>query len=312
MEITPFRTTNQSPLLMIHPLPAEASSAIAPKNRFFTALTFDLANSYTASSSGVEKILLDGESCRWTLSTRYGLTDSIEVGIELPWVMYGGGFLDSFIVDWHDTFGMPQGGRDVAAQNRIDYSYSKAGALKAHMDSSGSGPGDIVLTGGMKLYQEKSPLLHDALSMRATIKLPSGDSDALRGNGAFGGTVSLCGASNYFTDMGTFGMFGSVGGMISAKGDVLKDQQEPLAAFGTFGLGWGPAPWLSFKMQINANTPLYKDSSLAELSRPGVMLVSGGALRFPGDYQLDLGVSEDVSVATAPDVAFHFGLSKVF
>lgn len=312
MEITPFRTTNQSPLVMIHPLPAEASAAISPKGKFSTALTFDLANSYASSSAGAEKILLDGESCRWTLSSRYGLTDRIEVGVELPWVMYGGGFLDSFIVDWHDTFAMPQGGRDVAPKSRISYSYSKAGARKLLMDSSGSGIGDIVLTGGLKLYEEKSPLLRDALSVRTTIKLPSGDSEALRGNGAFGGTVSLCGAANYFTERGVFGIFGSVGGMVSAKGDLLKDQQEPFAAFGTFGLGWGPASWLSFKIQVNANTPLYKDSSLAELSKPGVMLVTGGALKFPGDYQLDLGVAEDVSVATAPDVAFHFGLSKVF
>jgi hypothetical protein len=312
MEITPFRTTNQSPLVMIHPLPAESSAVISPKGKFSSALTFDLANSYSLSSTATESILLDGESYRWTASTRYGLTDRIEVGIEIPWVLYGGGFLDSFIIDWHDTFGMPQGGRDVAPKNRIHYSYSDAGQQKMLMDSSGSGLGDIVLTGGVKLYEEKSPALHDALALRSTVKLPSGDSDELRGSGAFGGTVSLCGSSNHFTEWGALGLFGSVGGMISAKGDVLKDQQETVAAFGTLGLGWGPAPWISFKVQLNANTPLYKDSSLPELSKSAVMLVTGGALQLPGDYQLDIGVSEDISVATAPDVAFHVGLSRIF
>jgi len=158
----------------------------------------------------------------------------------------------------------------------------------------------------------KSPELHDAIALRATLKLPTGDSANLRGNGAVGGTVSLCGASNHFTEWGALGLFGSLGGMISAKGDVLKDQQEQVAAFGTVGLGIGPAPWISFKVQINANTPLYKDSSLDELSKSGVMLVIGGALQLPADYQLDIGVSEDISVSTSPDVAFHLGLSKVF
>jgi len=240
------------------------------------------------------------------------LTDKIEVGIEIPWIAYSGGFLDSFIIDWHDTFGMPQGGRDSAPKNKLKYNYTKSGSQRLQMDSSGSGPGDIVLTGGMKLYEEKSVAVHDALALRATVKLPTGDSDALRGSGAVGGTVSFCGASNHFTEWGTLGLYGSVGGMVSAKGDVLKEQQEPVAAFGTVGLGLGPAPWISFKVQINANTPLYKDSSLAELSKSGVMLVTGGALQLPGDYQLDIGVSEDISVATAPDVAFHLGLSKVF
>ncbi len=100
--------------------------------------------------------------------------------------------------------------------------------------------------------------------------------------------------------------------MFTGKGDVLETQQQSSAAFGTFGLGWGPASWLSFKLQLNANSPLYNGSSLAEVAKPAFMLVIGGALKFPGEYQLDIGVSEDVSVGTAPDVAFHLGLSKLF
>lgn len=312
MEITPFKTTNQSPLLMIQPLPAESSAAIAPPGKFASALTFDLASNYTASSTNSETILLDGESYRWTLATRYGLTDRLEVGIEIPWIVSSGGFLDSFIIDWHDMFGLPQGGRDTAPKNQLHYNYAQSGEQKLRLDSSSSGLGDIVLTGAMKLYEVKTAALHDALALRATVKLPTGDSDKLHGSGALGGTVSLCGSANHFTEWGALGLFGSLGGMLTAKGDVLKDQQESAAAFATLGLGIGPAPWISFKLQLNANTPLYKDSSLTELSKSAVMLVMGGALQLPGDYRLDIGVSEDIAVATAPDVAVHLGLSKVF
>lgn len=312
MEITPFRITNQSPLVAIHPLPAESSAGISPHGKFSSALTFDLASNYSSSATYSESILLDGESYRWTLATRYGLTDRLEAGIEIPWILSSGGFLDSFIIDWHDTFGLPQGGRDSAPKNQLNYSYTNASEQRLRLDSSSAGLGDIVLTGGMKLYEEKTAALHDALALRTTVKLPTGDSDNLHGSGALGGTVSLCAASNHFTEWGALGLFGSLGGMLSAKGDVLKAHQEPFAAFGTVGLGWGPAPWISFKLQIHANTPLYKDSSLTELSKSGVMLVSGGALQLPGDYQLDIGVSEDIAVATAADVAFHLGLSKVF
>lgn len=312
MEITPFRTTNQSPLVMIHPIPAESSSVITPKGRLLSALTLDIANSYSLSTSANEGILLDGESSRWTLSTRYGVTDSVEVGIELPWIIYGGGFLDSFIIGWHDAFGLPQGGRKAAPDNRIRYSYVNSGRQTLLMDSSASGLGDVVLTSGVKLYEEKSRAAHDTLALRSTIKLPTGDSGNLLGSGATGGTLSLCGAANRFTDWGSLGVFGSVGGMLSDKGKVLKEQQERAAAFGTFGFGWGPASWISFKLQMNVNTPLYKGSSLPEVSKPAFMLMSGGALKLPGDYQLDIGVSEDISIETAPDVAFHFGLSKLF
>jgi hypothetical protein len=96
------------------------------------------------------------------------------------------------------------------------------------------------------------------------------------------------------------------------RGDVLADQQNNLAGFGTVGFGWGPAEWISFKVQLNAHTALYHDSELVELSKTSLMLVGGGALKLPGEYLLDIGVSEDVAVATAPDIAFHLGLSKQF
>jgi hypothetical protein len=117
---------------------------------------------------------------------------------------------------------------------------------------------------------------------------------------------------NNFTEWGSLGLFGSVGGMTMTRGDVLSDQQDNLAGFGTLGLGWGPAEWISFKVQLNAHTALYHGSSLDEISKTALMLVGGGALKLPGDYLLDIGVSEDVAVATAPDVAFHLGLSKRF
>ena len=65
-------------------------------------------------------------------------------------------------------------------------------------------------------------------------------------------------------------------------------------------------------MQLNAHSALYHDSALDELSKYSLMLVGGGALKLPGDYLLDIGVSENFSAATAPDVAFNLGLSKQF
>lgn len=312
MEITPFRTANQSPLVMIQAIPAESSAVIAPKGRLFSVLTLDLASDYTFASAAGEGILLDGESYRWTLGTRYGVTDTVEVGIELPVILYGGGFLDSFIIGWHDAFGLPQGGRKSAPKNRLRYSYVRSGRQALLLDSSAAGVGDLVLTGGVKLYDERRPAFHNALALRSTVKLPSGDTGDLLGSGAVAGSISLCGSINRFTDNGSLGLFGSFGGFLTDRGKVLHDQQKPLAAFATLGAGWGPAEWISFKVQLNANTPLYNGSSLAEVSKPAFMLVSGGALKFPGDYRLDIGVSEDVSVGTAPDVAFHFSLGKLF
>jgi hypothetical protein len=164
----------------------------------------------------------------------------------------------------------------------------------------------------MKLYDEADAGTHDSLALRAALKLPTGESRSLRGSGSTDFSLYLCGSMNNFTEWGSLGLFGSVGGMAMTRGDVLSDQQNNLVGFGTLGLGWGPAEWISFKLQLNGHTAVYRNSSLTELSDNSLMLVIGGAAKLPDGYLLDIGVSEDVAVATAPDVAFHLGLSKHF
>ena len=227
-------------------------------------------------------------------------------------MLYGGGFLDSFIIGWHNFFGLPQGGRDSAPKNKLLFSYSKDGVQKLKMDHADSGIGDISLTTGMQLYEARDNESHDSLALRTSLKLPSGDSNSLRGSGSTDFSLALCGSMNNFTEWGSLGVYGSLGGMVMSDGKVLRDQQQNAVGFGTAGLGWGPTSRISFKFQLNAHTAFYRDSSLVELSKTSLMLISGGAIRLPGDYRLDIGVSEDVAVATAPDVAFHLGVSKQF
>jgi hypothetical protein len=312
MEITPFRTVNQSPLVQIFGMPAETTSTIVPAGRLEMRLSQDVASEYTTSRTNSEDLLLDGESYRWVLAARYGIGERFDVGVEIPYILYGGGFLDSLIVDWHSAFGLPQGGRDSSAKDRLSYRYSKNGVQKLRMEHAGSGIGDIVFTAGMKLYEDKDSVAHDSLALRSSIKLPTGDSASLHGSGGTDFSLALCGSMNNFTEWGSLGVFGSLGGLVMSRGDVLSDQQKNLAGFGLAGLGWGPAEWISFKMQINAHTAVYRGSSLDELSKNTVMLIGGGALKLPGEYLLDIGVSEDIAVATSPDVAFHLSLSKRF
>jgi len=312
MEITPFRTNNQSPLVQIFGLPAESSATVTPAGRVTVSLSQDIGSEYTLNGTNFEQITLDGESYRWTLAARYGLDERFEAGVDIPYILYGGGFLDSFIIDWHQAFSLPQGGRDTGPRNRLIYSYRKDGVVKLKMNRADSGIGDIAFSGGMKLYDVHDSGAHDSLALRSSIKLPTGESSSLRGSGSTDISLALCGSMNNFTEWGSLGLFGSVGGLAMTRGDVLADQQNNLAGFGTVGLGWGPAEWISFKLQLNGNTAFYRNSSLTELSKNSLMLVTGGALKLPAGYLLDIGVSEDLIVATAPDVAFHLGLSKRF
>lgn len=312
MEITPFNTFNQSPLVQIYGLPHDTSADITPPGTFRISLNQDLSSNYTSNSTAREQITLDGETYRLAFAARYGIAPRWEAGIEIPYISQDGGFLDSFIVDWHKAFALPQGGRDGAPKGRLLYDYRKDGVQKLLADRTGSGIGDISLTSGVSLYDARDAGRHDRLAIKGAVKLPTGDSSYLRGSGGTDALLQLCGSMDSDSEWGSLGVYGSIGGLVMSRSDVLRDQHKPFAGVGTVGLGWGPASWISFKVQLNGTTPLYHDSSLDELSKSPLLLVFGGSLRLPGEYLLDIGVAEDVAVSAAPDVSFHLGLSKQF
>ncbi len=312
MEITPFRTVNQSPLLRIFGFPSETGSVITPSGKLSAAIMQDVANNFAASSSKNESISLDGESWIWTASLKYGFLNRFEAGVELPVVLQGGGVFDGFIDGWHKFFSLPRGGRNKVKKNQLNYSYTRDGVQKLYMNDSGTGIGDIMLTAGMQLYDEKSAESRNTLALRSSLKLPTGESGSFRGSGSTDFSLYLAGNMTNFTEWGSLAVYGSVGGMALTDGDVLKDQQKNLAGFGTFGVGWGPAEWISFKVQLGGNTSMYGKSSLDELSNGSLVLMTGGAIKLPGNCTLDIAVSEDIAVNTAPDVALHLGLTRTF
>lgn len=306
-EITPFYTQNQSPLVQIYGLPYIGNAAVLPPGKADLRTILDYASNYVEDSNPRESILLDGESARLTLDARYGITRDFEVGAAIPYVVRGGGFLDSFIIDYHKSLGFSQGGRDQAPRNRLLTQYQKDRQTLLRVSESGGGIGDVQLTGGFQLYRGGEKLSR-AAAVRASLKLPTGDSGELHGSGSTDLALWLTASEDYPSSLGRFTIFGAAGVMGMTEGDVLPDQQRKVAGFGAVGAGWSPARWIAFKAQANWHTAFYRDSDLRELNAASVQLTIGGALAFTETIQLDVGVTEDLIIKTAPDVVFHLAL----
>lgn len=312
LEITPFHTANRSPLLHFYGIPSETSSDLLDAGKWEFSITQDIASITTKSKNAREEIFLDGELYRWSLIGRYGLGQRLELGFELPYVVQTGGGLDGFIVVWHDFFGLPQGGRNVLPRNRLKYQYSKDGVSRLDASPASNGIGDMSLLAGYQLYSHRDDRNHDTLALRTQLKLPTGDSSAMLGSGSTDLALFITGSRNSRNSWGILGSFASLGGMYSSDGNILKQQRQNLAGFGTIGTGWSPAEWINFKLQCHLTTPFYKGSSLRELGTWTALLTMGGSLKFPDNYLLDIGVGEDILVDSAPDVTFNLGLTKQF
>lgn len=310
-EITPFYTQNQSPLVQIYGLPFIGDSSLAPSGKADFRLILDHASHFVDDSTPRESILLDGESTRISIDARYGIKKDWEVGLVIPYVIQSGGFLDGFIEGYHDLFGFPNGGRDQAPKNRLLYHYQKDRQNLLKVNESSHGIGDIQLTGGLQLYRSASEPSR-AISLRTSLKLPTGDSQQLHGSGSTDLSLWITAGEKFRPGIGHMALFGAAGIMGMTDGDVLKNQQRNWVGFGVLGLGWSPARWIAFKIQANGHTPFYRDSELRELNMSSVQLTIGGTLAFSEKISLDLGVTEDVIVKTSPDVVFHLALRGTF
>jgi len=310
-ELGPFNTFDQSPVVQIYGLPAQESATVLPKGGNLGRIALDVASNNAIDNSSRESILLDGESWRTTLTVRRGFYDRFEAGIDLPIVAVGGGVLDSFIESWHDFFGLPQGGRKEEPRNRLSYRYVNDGEERLHVVDSRVGIGDLRLHGGYQLYEDRAD--GRAVALRASLKLPTGESGRLLGSGSTDLALWLSGQQDIpFESLGSAAVWGSLGGLAKSRGDVLPDQQRYLVGFGTFGAGWSPWRPVAFKVQVSGHTPFYNGSDLEELNAFSLLLLTGGTVAFTDTASLDIGVSEDVMVNRSPDVAFHLAFSKKF
>jgi hypothetical protein len=307
LDLTPFQVRNFSPTALVHGLSIAETPRLLPTGKTALQASFDLANHATLDTSSNEAILFDGETYIATLGLRYGLSDQLQVGIDLPWVWHSGGFLDSFISDWHDFFGLPDGDRDELQDDQLNYLYYRDGTERLRLQDETDSLGDLRL---LFSWQFKTTE-HSTFALQTQVKAPTGDADKLTGSEAWDVSMALSAQRDFTLGKGQGALWGGFGVSWLGDGEVLEEEAEDFAASGWLGAGWSPLNWLSLKLQIDSHTALY-DSDLRELGDPAVILTLGGTLGLGEKTTLDIGVGEDLNVNASPDVTFHLHFAHKF
>lgn len=307
----PLNITDTSPVNLVQGLPNARDPQITRPGKVRVNLLYEITSNFTNQESDSENVMFDGETTLAALSLKTGLSQDLDLEIQIPYISHDGGFLDSFIIDWHDFFGLPQNGRDIAPQNQLEYSYQKNGVTLLDVQEPASGVGDVQLIVGFRMDQHWLPKQNN-LSFKTAIKFPSGDSASLTGNGAY--AVSAWFSGDMQTDW--FGWQGltymSLGAMWLEQGEVLTEQQRSWVWFGGIGSGVKVSDRIVLQVQLDTHSPFYQDSSFVEIDSYVLQLTLGGNIQFSKQWNLDIGVVEDLVVNASPDVIFHLGLNGRF
>ena len=292
-----FPVSNQAALARSAALPTLGDVAVPAAGQNDYRLALDWTNEYYAGNTADESMILDGETQRYTFGWRHGFAGGWSLDAELPLLSTGGGVLDSTIESWHHFWGLPNGGRGDAPQNRYLYQYVRNGQTQLQVDHGATGFGDAQLGA--------SYAVAPSLALRAMLKLPSGSRTKLTG-GNPGGALWV----EYDPFAGSARWFGFIAGGASVNGDrgVLNGQQRRVLALGGAGAGFRLTPAWSLLLQTYAHSPLYKESSLEPLRRAGLQLAFGGRYQVTRLTAITLGFEEDPVVASSPDFSIHADL----
>ncbi|MGK0441617.1 MAG: hypothetical protein ACJA0N_001418 [Pseudohongiellaceae bacterium] len=299
----PFRSANRNPLVQIYGLPAAQSAYVTGAGNFNAALNLEASNNFAIENRGNEAIFMDGETYRAELNWRYGLSDRIELGLTVPFISHQNGGMDGFIEDWHDTFGLPDGDRIDYPKGQLRYQYQQGDEILLDMQQNGEGIGDVTLAAAIQLAESDSR----RWALRVGVKFATGDEQRLRGSDANDQFVSLHLSDNSLAADYGVNFHLSAGSLWLGDGEILSELQEEQVWFGSSTLSWAYSDTVTLKTQIDMHSAFY-DSQLKQIGDNSTQLMLGASIKVTPKLIVDLSVSEDIAVETAPDVVFQVGL----
>lgn len=253
--------------------------------------------------------LMDGEYLRTAVSARYGLDHGFAIGAELPFVHTTGGFLDSFITDWHDLFGFPNRGRENFPSNDFNVRAERGNTTAFEVEERSLELADIPLELSWTAI-EPTPESRWGLALRAGIELPTGDDDRGIGNGETDFAVGVVGEYRGRAVGFTAHIehtFAGTPDRASRAGLAFRD----VTSFGA-GVEWVLYPGFAAIVQTEYETSTLRDLGFPRAADDQWNIWTGARVMLTDRTGLEITVGEDLSTYIAPDFTVWFALHHRF
>lgn len=272
---------------------ADASVLASGENRF--RLDATASSQYVYAENHPDPLLIDLESYIVEGVWRHGFA-GWELEVAVPYISYQRGFMDRWIVDFHDLFGMPGGNRKKRDYDLLAVRYD--GRNQVLLDEPVHGVGDIRLAAGLALVEQPDY----AHAMRIMAKLPTGDEQKLLGSG--GVDIALYSTHQWRDGRWQYDL--QYGVLWMQTPDILPDQRKTWAGFWSAAVEYALYQQWQAVAQLDMHSGLYKHTGQTPLQDS--WMLSGGLRYQAADWALQLVLLEDIKAYSAPDVGFMLGV----
>lgn len=166
--VGPIEMQNQFPLALNHISLSPMSPDTIPEGALFLRGTYSVSNTYILARGSYS---IDGEYRVANIAGRYGVSDRLDVGLDIPIIWRGGGYLDHFVDDFHQAFGMPRGDRPGRENDKFGNIGVNDDNTAFAITEEGTQIGDATVAARYSLRQSESNL--SDLTLVTSIRLPT-------------------------------------------------------------------------------------------------------------------------------------------
>lgn len=146
--------SNQFPLALNHNSLRPTTPKVLATDESELSLNLAISNTFIKQDG---KYTIDGEYRTVNLGYYQGISEDLQLGVQLPIIWRGAGFMDSLIDDFHRTFGLPRG-------DRVNFPEDQFG----HFGLNEDGGGFVIRDDGLEIGD---------LTVRSKYNITEGDQD---------------------------------------------------------------------------------------------------------------------------------------
>jgi hypothetical protein len=272
-------------------------------------LTPTIVDQLKKTDGSSDRYIIDSGSSRLNLKLGYGITDQLNLELDIPYIDYHGGFLDSPIEIVHQIAGFPYASRSILAQNasQILMTGDQTDIFYVPEKHNNSGIGDIVLTAKRMIYNSKSHGL--SIAARLGLKMPTGSSENLHGSGSWDYGIDLTASKNFHNSILSTNLSGVFPGEWKISPGI--DVQPAFSWIVSYEYLWGKN--LSIILQNHVQTSYLRHEVHSDMSKTIYEWTAGIKYDIGSAFRISFAITENyIHHNNTADFGFHIGISRGF
>jgi hypothetical protein len=255
------------------------------------------SNTYNIKRLNEWSIGIDLETAITDIQLKRLAGKETEIGLDLPIIRYGPGFMDGAIDTYHKLMGLSNPyNRNDRPRNQFLLQITHNGEMVIQGEPGKTALGDITVEVKQAIYDNRASTI---ISVQVFLNVPTGDADSAFGSGKTNGGMAMLINEKLRSDVMLYLNAGI--GLI----DKLEAMQEVKLRdyyYGGVSLEWLYSNSVSLNVQMVIQSSPFPKTGIHFIDYPSLLGSFGGRYKVDALSSLGIAVTEDPDASGAPDI----------